>query len=279
MKPYIPKFIKPKILVVGDAMWDEYYFGTTTRISPEAPIPVVKVTDHKQFYGGAGNVYENLLALGADAKLVSGDKAGKPVTRKNRLMVGTTQVARWDTNDENDPVDLELLDQAILHWTPNAVVISDYGKGSVSYAVRQWVLDQRVPIFVDTKGSPVGLQNATLFPNQAEYEKYKDEYNTCPNVVLKRSERGMAKLNYGEIQEEYPAWAKSVVSVCGAGDTVLAAYAYASCVGYKPLPFANAAATVVVSKPWTSTATCEEVFHVWSGVKSEVKCQCPTSKV
>ncbi len=251
--------MQPRILVIGDAMTDVYHVGTATRISPEAPIPVVRISNTTAYHGGAANVAANLTALGADARLVRGTRNGQ-IPHKHRLMVGETQIARWDETDQVDPVDLEHLDQAVLHWEPDAVVVSDYGKGSVIPTVLQWVLDQQRPTFVDTKGSPSWLPNATLFPNRSEYEAYRDQYDICPNVVLKRSEVGIAKLSYGKVVEEYPAWATSVVSVCGAGDTVLAAYVYASCVGLHPLPFANAAAAIVVGKPRTATASVEEIM-------------------
>lgn len=264
--------MKPKVLVVGDAMWDKYYIGTTSRISPEAPIPVVKVGEMKAFGGGAYNVANNLKDLGAEVRIVYGHVPGTSIhiPEKNRLMVGTQQLARWDEYDEVGPIDLTWLEQAVLEWEPEAIVVSDYGKGSVTYNVLQWCLSRSLPLFLDTKGTPAVLPNATLFPNQHEYEAFRQEYDVCPNVVLKRSSAGIQRLVYGEVKEEYPAWAKSAVSVTGAGDTVLAAYAYACCVGLHPLPFANAAAAVAVSKPWTASATVEEIMALAEEV---AKCQ------
>jgi D-beta-D-heptose 7-phosphate kinase/D-beta-D-heptose 1-phosphate adenosyltransferase len=272
--------MKPKILVIGDAMYDRYYIGTTTRISPEAPIPVVKVTKQEFFGGGALNVSANLQSLGAEIRVEYGWNSSEGtlirVPEKNRLMVGTQQLARWDEYDEVDPIDLERLDRAVLHWQPDAVVVSDYGKGSINYDVRGWVYQLGVRTFVDSKSSPEAWSwhGVTLFPNQHEYEQFKFDYDHRPSVVLKRSGAGIARLEQGKIVEEYPAWAKQVVSVCGAGDTVLAAYSYASCVGLHALPFANAAAAVVVEKPWTATATVEEVM-----AKAKEVAECQATKV
>jgi D-beta-D-heptose 7-phosphate kinase/D-beta-D-heptose 1-phosphate adenosyltransferase len=266
---------KPKILVVGDLMTDKYYFGTTTRISPEAPIPVVAVYETKQFSGGAGNVRQNLSALGAESRLEGGwhNKGTYLVyPEKNRLMVGNTQIARWDEYDKVDPIKLERLDEAILHWTPNAIIVSDYGKGSVDQAVINWLEDfswahKDKPIFIDTKRSPEEFHNlgtlVTFFPNQAEYHQYQNEYDNCRSVVLKQGEKGISQKEFNNTLLSYPAWAKQVVSVCGAGDTVIAAYAFASCTGYNPLEFANAAAAVVVEKPFTATASVQEAFDIW----------------
>jgi D-beta-D-heptose 7-phosphate kinase/D-beta-D-heptose 1-phosphate adenosyltransferase len=256
---------KPKILVVGDAMVDQYRFGTTTRISPEAPIPVVKVTDYKTFHGGAGNVFTNLVALGAEVRL----RAGEPTPIKNRLMVGNTQVARWDTNDEVQPILLEQLDQAILHWTPDAIVVSDYGKGSVDEHVIDWLHTvEGIPIFIDTKSSPRRFDRAaritqpavTFFPNLTEYTQHDDDYVDEYSVILKRGADGLSRLEYGILQEFYRAYATNVISVCGAGDTVLAAYAYFTALGDPAALFkASIAAAIVVEKPWTATASAKEI--------------------
>jgi D-beta-D-heptose 7-phosphate kinase/D-beta-D-heptose 1-phosphate adenosyltransferase len=273
--------MKPKILVIGDAMYDRYYIGTTTRISPEAPIPVVKVIEQKFFGGGALNVQANLRELGAEVRVEYGWNSSEGtiirVPHKNRLMVGTQQVARWDEFDEVEPIELERLDQAVLHWKPDAIVVSDYGKGSIQFDVIEWVEQQKLPTFVDTKRSPKEFgysATCVFFPNETEHIQWEQQYDWCQKVVLKRSAAGIRRLELGSVVEEYPAWAKQVVSVCGAGDTVLAAYSYASCVGLHALPFANAAAAVVVEKPWTATATVEEVM-----AKAKEVAECQATKV
>lgn len=256
--------MKPKILVVGDAMVDQYHFGIATRVSAEAPVPVVKITDHQTFHGGAANVFTNLVALGAEAKLCAGD----PTPVKNRLMVGTTQVARWDTNDEVHPIEVEQLDQAMLHWTPDAIIISDYDKGSITPEVISWVYDQGVHIYIDTKKDPFSFYDSlrngdpyeTWFPNQAEYQQYKNNYDAEPYVIYKRGALGIQHLSFGDVQGDYPATARQVVSVCGAGDTVIAAYAYFATLGDPDaLHKANTAAAIVVEKPWTATVSLAEI--------------------
>lgn len=251
---------RPKILVVGDAMVDQYHFGTTTRISPEAPIPVVKITSHETFHGGAANVFTNLVALGAEVRL----RAGEPTPIKNRLMVGTTQVARWDTNDEVRPILWEQLDQAVLRWTPDAIVVSDYGKGSMDQAVIHWLKDWRhIPTFIDTKRNPndFGDFDQTFFPNQVEYTRYEEQYLQRSDVIYKKGDKGVERLRFGKVIESFRAYAKQVVSVCGAGDTILASYVYYSCPPGHPAALFNAsvAAAIVVEKPWTATASVAEI--------------------
>lgn len=267
---------KPKILVIGDRMVDRYWFADPpTRVSPEAPIPVHRIYRSSEFPGGAGNVWHNLLTLGADARIVNGTQLigtlvgeGDPkIPTKHRLMVNDRQIARWDEWDDVDPIDLEALDQAILHWMPDAIVVSDYGKGSISDEVIQWVGEQERPTFIDTKRQPDDFTRVfgrTFFPNEAEYKHYQELYDQS-HFVYKRGAKGIQYRGFDKVYEEYPAWAKRVVSVCGAGDTVIAAYAYAYCKGYKPLPFANAAAAAVVAKPWTATTTEKEVLEILQG--------------
>jgi D-beta-D-heptose 7-phosphate kinase/D-beta-D-heptose 1-phosphate adenosyltransferase len=258
---------QPKVLVIGDAMMDYYYFGTTTRISPEAPIPVVKITEVKAFEGGAGNVVNNLQALGADVRLVSGGQNRNsiiPCPAKNRLMVGEIQLARWDENDSLPPINIEFLNEQTCRWTPDAIVVSDYGKGSVDRAVINWLEDKRhIPTFIDTKRNPddFGYFEQTFFPNQVEYTQYKEEYTQRSNVIYKKGAQGVERLRFGKVIESFRAYAKQVVSVCGAGDSILASYVYYNCPPGHPdaLFRASIAAAVVVEKPWTATASVAEI--------------------
>lgn len=251
---------------MGDAMLDVYHFGTATRLSPEAPIPVVKIDHVSTFPGGAANVERNLQALQADVKLLRG-RTGNPadVPVKNRLMVDTIQVARWDEYDKVASIELERIDQAVLHWAPDALIVSDYGKGSITYEVLEVLAALGVPTFIDSKRSPKDFEifdTPTFFPNQKEFDEHLAAYMAQSNVILKRGAHGIQRLKYGQVTEEYPAWARQVVSVAGAGDSVIAAFVYAICVGYNPLPFASGAAAVVVEQPWTSVATMDQICEL-----------------
>jgi D-beta-D-heptose 7-phosphate kinase/D-beta-D-heptose 1-phosphate adenosyltransferase len=253
---------QPRVLVVGDAFEDLYFIGTTTRISPEAPIPVVKITEHLAYPGGSNNVVHNLIALGANVKGRNGWYGeGSLLPQKNRLMVGDIQIARWDEYDEVKAIRVEQLEQAVDDWTPDAIVVSDYGKGSVSDEVISWVNSQQIPLFVDTKDSPARFYyEATFFPNAQEYDTHEKNYNDIEEVILKQGAGGISRLWRGTLQEWFPAYAKNVVSVCGAGDTVIAAYAYFTILGDPAALFkASVAAAVVVEKPWTATASVTEI--------------------
>jgi rfaE bifunctional protein kinase chain/domain len=152
------------ILVVGDVMIDEWIWGTVSRISPEAPVPVVAVTDHSFTLGGAGNVANNLVALGASVEFVGAvgddafaddvrrmlreeriDDAGiftvgdRPTTRKTRIVAHNQQVVRADWEDsaaltgaDRTRVASYVRSRAALC---DAVILSDYAKGLLSEEV------------------------------------------------------------------------------------------------------------------------------------------------
>ncbi|HUN29179.1 MAG TPA: D-glycero-beta-D-manno-heptose-7-phosphate kinase [Alphaproteobacteria bacterium] len=154
------------ILVVGDLMIDEWIWGTVSRISPEAPVPVVAVTDHSFTLGGAGNVANNLVALGARVEFVGtvGDDTfaadvrrmlheeavddrgvftvrDRPTTRKTRIVAHNQQVVRADWEDA---APLQAGDRAriVAHVREraaacDAVILSDYAKGLLSDEVVQ----------------------------------------------------------------------------------------------------------------------------------------------
>ncbi|HEV3157133.1 MAG TPA: PfkB family carbohydrate kinase [Candidatus Baltobacteraceae bacterium] len=150
-----------RVLVVGDVMLDEWVWGTVTRISPEAPVPVVAVTDHSYTLGGAGNVANNLRALGAQVGIIgvvgtdaesermfgflndlNVDRTGllrvkdRPTTRKTRIVAHNQQVVRadWEVVAPLQAKDrAQLCDRiASVIGSYDAIVLSDYAKGLFS---------------------------------------------------------------------------------------------------------------------------------------------------
>lgn len=149
------------VLVVGDVMVDEWIWGSVSRISPEAPVPVVAVSDHSFTLGGAGNVANNLRALGARVRFaaaighdsfahyvadiltekgVSPDGLvrvhDRPTTRKTRVVAHNQQVVRtdWESTASLPAADRTRLAEIIRKWAKeaDAVVLSDYAKGLFS---------------------------------------------------------------------------------------------------------------------------------------------------
>jgi D-beta-D-heptose 7-phosphate kinase/D-beta-D-heptose 1-phosphate adenosyltransferase len=158
----LEKIVSPRILVVGDLMLDHYSWGEVDRISPEAPIPVMRVLREDQRLGGAGNVVMNLSTLGAEV-LVCGvtgkDETGNTIRKllaengvdysgvivaenyrsclKHRMIAGQTHLLRMDIDpDPETPSPQKQLIDYLEKTIPScdAVIVSDYGKGLLSSA-------------------------------------------------------------------------------------------------------------------------------------------------
>ena len=256
------------IAIIGDAFVDRYHLGYVRGLSAEAPIPIVDIGGVKEFAGGAANVQANLTAMGAQTVLINSkqptlgsDRWRVPI--KNRLMAGDTQLARWDTEDWLPPIQVEELLPVV---DADAVIVCDYGKGSITPDLIEVLKLCEVPLFVDTKANPkdwIGANDCTLFPNLKEYSQFKETYDWLPQVVLKQGADGATILQYGRPVHKEVAKGGKVRSVNGAGDTVIAAYTdWIVGAGGSPaeaLRWSMAAAAAAVSKPYTSTVTLEEI--------------------
>ncbi|GGB35346.1 bifunctional protein HldE [Oceanisphaera marina] len=209
MKIKLPEFDSAKVLVVGDVMLDRYWSGPTGRISPEAPVPVVKVEHNEERPGGAANVALNVAALGGKARLLGltgndeaasalQDKmqgvgvecdfvrlASHPTITKLRVMSRNQQLLRLDFEDSFAPDDAAPLTEKTRAALGQAgvVVLSDYAKGALTQVqtLIQAANQAGVPVLVDPKGSDFEkYRGATLLtPNMSEFEavvgKVKDE--------------------------------------------------------------------------------------------------------
>ena len=205
LEQQLAQLATPRILIVGDLMLDRYVSGEVSRISPEAPIPVLRATSSEEKLGGAGNVAYNLRSMEAEVELVGviGDDgwgrrlreifeqsgistAGlvidgeRPTSLKTRMVSGVQQMLRVDW-EEAKPVSgeaqAEVLARAVkLMAGCSAVVLSDYGKGVLSDSVLKEVISAArkagVPVLVDPKGSDFcRYSGATLItPNRKEAE-------------------------------------------------------------------------------------------------------------
>ncbi|MEZ8326204.1 bifunctional D-glycero-beta-D-manno-heptose-7-phosphate kinase/D-glycero-beta-D-manno-heptose 1-phosphate adenylyltransferase HldE [Vibrio splendidus] len=202
MKLMLPQFSDASVLVVGDVMLDKYWFGSCTRISPEAPVPVVKVneasTENKP--GGAANVAINSSTLGANVSLmgvIGDDETGKslkalseyhgvcckfarsainPTITKLRVMSQSQQLMRLDFEDTTLDEDVlavsHLINECDLDC--NVIVFSDYAKGMEKIAPQliERAKKKSIPVLVDPKGTDFNkYTGATLLtPNLLEFE-------------------------------------------------------------------------------------------------------------
>jgi rfaE bifunctional protein kinase chain/domain len=189
------------VLVVGDAMLDRYWFGAVDRISPEAPVPVVRVQRSDERLGGAANVARNVRGLGAGATLMTvlgADEPGRKLREllaergidaavaedpaadtivKLRVIGRQQQLLRMDFENEPDHEVLALQNEAFAGLAPShqAVLFSDYGKGGLAH-IPAMIASARalgLPILVDPKGSDYSrYRGATVItPNRAELQQ------------------------------------------------------------------------------------------------------------
>ena len=308
MRIHIPAFETARVLVCGDLMLDRYWHGDTSRISPEAPVPVVKVGQEEDRPGGAGNVALNIAALGARATVlgITGKDAaaqvlydqltaagvccefehvpGIPTVTKLRVLSRHQQLIRLDFEDSLAGIDLAPLTArfAGMLAAHNAVVFSDYGKGTLN-AVAELIAAarrQHKPVLVDPKGNDYSAYRyATIItPNLAEFEavvgRCRDDRELVERgrrliddfalqaLLVTRGEHGMMLLQ-GDAEPFYlPARAKEVFDVTGAGDTVISVLAAALAAGEgleQATALANFAAGIVVGKLGTATVSVPEI--------------------
>lgn len=303
----IPEFSNAHVVVVGDVMLDRYLFGATGRISPEAPVPVVHVRRTDDRPGGAANVAVNLATLGVRTTLLGivGDDdeaialesklvdtgvsclfakiADWPTITKTRVQSRGQQLIRLDREEPITSGSDKLVDTLKgLLADANAVVMSDYGKGSLT-EVAAMIAECRkagVPVFVDPKGNDFAkYRGATLItPNQGEFDAAAGQSPTDDELLtngrqlmhdldlaallVTRSEKGMLLLEDNGEPEFLSTRAREVFDVTGAGDTVIATLAAALANGQtlkSAAQLANLAAGLVVGKIGVAAVTPSEL--------------------
>jgi D-beta-D-heptose 7-phosphate kinase/D-beta-D-heptose 1-phosphate adenosyltransferase len=308
-----------KIVVLGDVMLDEFVWGDVTRISPEAPVPVVDVRRESIHLGGAANVLANLIGLGARSVVigvVGEDEPGRrlrdnlnslgtgldclvtdssrPSTLKTRIIAHNQLVVRTDRERRN-PVNNEVEDNIISFVKreladANALVISDYDKGTITPRILSEVLPfayERLPVLIDPKLRNFNFYRpATLVtPNHHEALRIAntdDDSNNglyeaakliqgrlkCDAVLITCGDRGMILLGSDDRPNYVETAAREVYDVTGAGDTVIATLAAGLSVGatmIESATLANQAAGIVVGKVGTATASADELKAAFKG--------------
>ena len=211
----MPYFDHARILVVGDVMLDRYWHGSSSRISPEAPVPVVKVSQAEDRPGGAGNVALNMAALGSLVALVGvigADEAGqllqqrlaaaaidtrfqisenKPTITKLRVISRHQQLLRMDFEEKFDADDSSEFVGKVRAMLANAnvLVLSDYAKGSLQdcQALIKLAVTAGVPVLVDPKGSDFSRYRgaSVLTPNYVEFEAVVGKCSSEQDIELK----------------------------------------------------------------------------------------------
>lgn len=203
LRQYVQRFPQASVLVVGDLILDHYVMGKVSRISPEAPVPVVHVESESLRLGGAANVFNNILALGGKADLcgvIGADESGRllmkelgskrsgrggvvidhdrPTTRKSRVIAHHQQIVRYDVEGRHELK--AALQRRILQYVESrlreltCVVVSDYAKGVISASLMSELTRlaalRKVPVIVDPKVEHFGYYKGVtvITPNHLE---------------------------------------------------------------------------------------------------------------
>ncbi len=266
-----------RILVIGDAMVDEYWYGKTSRVSQEAPVPVVAVSRTETRSGGAGNVANNIEAMGVQVERIF---SGSERIRKIRLISGAQHVARIDYDHPQDAIPPNAAFREALERC-GLVVAVDYGKGSLGAIAALIRAANGTPVLVDPKGHDLERYRgaALIKPNREEMKELVGGWSTqddldfkarqfllacgIGSILLTQGADGMTLYQRGETIH-MPAEAVTAVDVSGAGEAALAAYAAGLAKGYAPktcLKFASRAAAIAVSRPGTVVIKAEELWN------------------
>ena len=288
-----------KVLLIGDFMVDHYIIGTSNRISPEAPVPVVIPEKDYSIPGGAGNVAMNLSLLGANVMCVGcigndiwGEKLlsilknegiktkgielidDHPTTLKQRIYSDGKQVARLDT-------------EKITNWQPNSelqqnydiIILSDYNKGVLNNLwfdisnLDNVIVDPKKDSFNHYRGANIITPNLNELKKASDIDIKDDKsiVNACNQlikennfnyIVAKKGDKGMTIVGANNFVKHIQAHSVDNPDVTGAGDTVISALslAYAQTKDIElSAKIANAAAAIVVGKIGTATVTIEEI--------------------
>ncbi len=302
----IPQFDRARVLVIGDVMLDRYWSGDVARISPEAPVPVVEIARNEERAGGAANVAVNLAALGATvglvglvgrdanadilARLLSGSgvqcnlvvSEDEPTIVKLRVLSRNQQLIRLDMEKPFTRDHAGAIAAAARQDLAQAdvLILSDYGKNTLSDLAGLIALADGRPVLVDPKGTDFSryFGVTVLKPNRAEFEavvgKCADENELVTRgkalvrelslgyLLLTLGPGGMLLISSDGNVESFPAQAREVYDVTGAGDTVISTLAAAISSGLDMVSataLANLAAGIVVRKLGTASVSAAEL--------------------
>ena len=241
------------VLLIGDSCVDEYKIGTIDRLSPEAPVPVIKIVETKTVSGMASNVKKNFENLGIDVDFIT----NKEIIKKTRYIDKRSGQHMLRVDDEPE----------IVSWDGDApfpidgydiIVISDYNKGFLSeFQIHQIIKNSECPVFIDTKKRDLSMFNhpdVFIKINELEYNNATSDHD---NLIVTLGSKG-AMYN-GTI---FPTKSAEVTDVCGCGDTFLAAlvaqYLFTKDIE-KAIIFANVAAGITVQHRGNYAPSYDEI--------------------
>lgn len=305
MYDVLKMFEGKNVVVIGDVMVDHYLYGKTTRISQEAPVPIVLEQISELRLGGAAHVALNLKMVGANVILAgvygedregnwlddrldylgirnSGYQAEEVATIvKQRVIANGAQVCRIDREHHPDCYARIFSVQFLLDsGRIDAIFISDYDKGTVSFELMQNVRECGIPFFCDPKSRELDKYRGAdgITPNRLEVERFDLRpmsfqqavaVNDIKSVLLTKGEDGVSFWETGMLKPMcLPGHRKDIADPCGAGDTAFAIYGLSKTCGAstaEAAAMANFAASLVVEKPGVVPITRLALVHALTG--------------
>ena len=245
------------VLVIGDCCIDIFKYGSCSRLSPEAPVPVFDFIYENKMEGMSGNVYNNLINIGVSSKLIKNND----VAIKTRFIdIKTKQhLMRLDESKIINELDLdELKKEAKTNY--DAVIISDYDKGFITLDNIKFIVSIfKCPIFVDSKKTDLSqYENCIIKINEIEHKKVL-KFPKNYELIVTLGDRGAIYKN-----KIIPTNKVNVFDVSGAGDTFIASLVVKYLLSNdleKSIKFANFCSSIVVTKSGTASVTKEEILN------------------
>jgi len=219
-----------RVLVIGDIIYDKYIYGTSTRISPEAPVPVVTHKEEKTTMGGAALVYDNLKSLGVNVEMYD---TLEDHSLKTRIICDGHYITRIDEDKKADSnAVLERIKQA--DFRPyDIVVLSDYNKGTLDNAkqIIKHINKFNCKVIVDPKRYAHDYEGAWLVkPNNSEYTKF--EFDKWQGNIITTDAGHEVTAKIDDVEYNIPVETVEVSDVTGAGDCFIAGFVYGLTKGY-----------------------------------------------
>lgn len=310
LKNILNNFSHKKITVIGDVMLDKTIIGDVSRVSPEAPAPVIKVKEEFYTPGGAANVAANISSLGgnvslfgfvgrdSNAEILSGILSDMNIkyfldenfrtTLKERIMLRRNyQHSRIDYEETSQKKFSQATKDVMKREISNSdmILLSDYAKGVVTSDLMSFLKSTGKKIIIDPKPKNTALYSDSFLitPNEEEaleMSKKEEVYSAGrylrqvlnSNILITRGEKGMSLFSDKEI--EIPTTAKEVYDVTGAGDTVIAALSLSLASGAsfeEAIIIANHAAGIAVERAGTYQVKLSELEKSIYGEERKLK--------
>jgi D-beta-D-heptose 7-phosphate kinase/D-beta-D-heptose 1-phosphate adenosyltransferase len=214
-----------KVCIIGDVVIDRYIYGSVERLSPEAPIPIIKHESRDEALGGAGNLYQNLINLDIDVDSLL--HLSFPRSVKTRIICGKTHMARIDDDKFSDGDEVLELIRHINFSRYDYVILSDYDKGVAKHSreIIKHISAFGCRVIVDPKKDASEYEGAWLVkPNASEYDKFG--FKDWKSNIIKTSAGDKVEARIDGITYTIDVDKADVSDVTGAGDCFLAAFVY-----------------------------------------------------